>query len=495
MVFNSLTFLIFFPIVLGIYYIIPKRLRVYWLLAASYYFYAFWNVKYTLLILASTVVTYATGLLIHKARSKVGRNAAVAACVIINLCILFVFKYLDFFLSNVSRIKALITGAPFDARVGLLLPVGISFYTFQAIGYTIDVYRKKTEPEKNFARYALFVSFFPQLVAGPIERSGNLLLQLKKIEKERFFGREQFTRGAFVALYGFILKMIIADRIAILVTNAYELYVENEYYGFQIIIAALLFSIQIFCDFAGYTYIAIGTSAMMGITICDNFRAPYLACGIKEFWDSWHISLSTWFRDYLYFPLGGSKKGVVRKYINIFIVFLVSGLWHGASWHYVVWGCLHGLARIVEEATEGIRKKILDFFGYAKETFSHRFLARVFTFLLVSLFWVFFRAQSVGQAVEIIKRMKTGLGLWQLTDGSVLCMGLDAKDLNILVIFIAFMAAVDTLKKKGKDVALSFARQNIWFQFVCFLAGIMAVIIFGVYGAEYDATSFIYFQF
>ncbi len=495
MVFNSLTFLIFFPIVLGVYYLLPKKVKVYWLLAASYYFYAFWNIKYTVLIFSSTLITYLAGIAIGKAKTVAQKKWAVALSVIINLGMLSVFKYLNFFFSNISKLSVLIKGEPFEFRSSLLLPVGISFYTLQAIGYTIDVYRSKTEPEKNFVRYALFVSFFPQLVAGPIERSGNLLSQIKKIENEKLWNKELFLKGAFTTLYGFIMKMIIADRIAVLVNNAYGLETGNAYSGFQLIVATMLFAVQIYCDFAGYTYIAIGTAAMMGIKICDNFNAPLLSGSIKELWSRWHISLGSWFRDYLYIPLGGSRKGKLRRAFNTFVVFFASGFWHGASWHYIVWGVFHGMARIIEDATENIRSKFFSKVGYSRDTFAHRMLARVYTFILFTISLVFFRAESTRHAITVFQRAFHGIGLWQFTDGSFLSMGLDAKDLNVLAIFIVFITIVDSYKLKGKDVALSFARQNTWFKFLTLLIGILAVVIFGVYGAEYDAASFIYFQF
>ena len=495
MVFNSLTFLIFFPIVLVVYLVLKGKLRTYWLLVASYYFYASWNVKYTVLILISTIITYLSGILIEKAKSVSAKKWVVAGSLVSNLGILFVFKYLDFFFGTLNKVLAVFGIQGLSNSLSLLLPVGISFYTFQALGYTIDVYRGNVAPEKNFARYALFVSFFPQLVAGPIERSGNLISQIQKMEKENPVTYEKFVRGAITALYGFIMKMIIADRISLLVTTVYAAENAGMFKGFQVILAALLFSVQIYCDFAGYSYIAIGTASMMGFRLCDNFVTPYLSTNIKEFWAGWHISLTSWFRDYLYIPLGGNRKGKLRKELNVMIVFLVSGLWHGASLHYVFWGALNGAFLVFEDLTKKLWEKITEKFNYDRSTFSAKLLMYVKNFCLVSLIWVFFRADSTQYALTLIKSMFTGIGLWQLSDGSLFTMGLDAKEMNVLIVFMALMIIVDILHKKHGDVSKLFMRQNKWFQFVCFLAGILLVVVYGVYGANYVASEFMYFRF
>lgn len=495
MVFNSLTFLIFFPAVLAVYLVLPKKIKKYWLLLASYYFYASWNLKYAVLILISTLITYLSGILLSRSDSVKTKKWIVAGSLLTNLGILFVFKYLGFFFDTLNHFLSVFGIKGLENHLYLLLPVGISFYTFQALGYTIDVYRGTIEPEKNIVRYALFVSFFPQLVAGPIERSGNLLSQIRKMEKETLVTYDRFVRGAITALYGFILKMIIADRISILVKTAFDPEFSGLYYGFQLVLAVLLFSIQIYCDFAGYSYIAIGTASMMGFKLCDNFITPYLSGNVKGFWAGWHISLTSWFRDYLYIPLGGNRKGKLRKYINIMIVFLVSGLWHGASLHFVFWGALNGILQIYEDLTKGLRNKLAKLTGYDTTAFSHKLICTVKNFLVVSFVWIFFRADSTMYAFQIIKDMFRGIGLWQLTDGSLLSMGLDGKEMNVLIIFLILMIIVDILRKYRGDVAEIFIRQNKWFLFSCLFLGIAAVVLFGVYGADYNASQFMYFQF
>lgn len=341
MLFNSIQFLIFFPIVILIYFVIPCKVRNYWLLIASYYFYMCWNAKYALLIFFSTVVTYLSGLFIERIKRSSrdvswklkAKKLTVALSFILNLMVLFYFKYFNFFvdiLLKAFRYMHVELNLPtFD----ILLPVGISFYTFQALSYTMDVYRDEIYAEENFFQYALFVSFFPQLVAGPIERSKNLLKQLAEPKKFNF---ECAKEGFILMLWGFFLKIVIADRIALFVDIVYADY--KVYAGWYLIVATLLFAIQIYCDFYGYSVIAQGTAKIIGIDLMENFDAPYISTSVAEFWRKWHISLTSWFKDYLYIPLGGSKKGKLRKYLNKMIVFLISGLWHGAEFSFVIWG-------------------------------------------------------------------------------------------------------------------------------------------------------------
>ena len=343
MLFNSYEFLIFFPIVTLIYFLIPHKVRYIWLLITSYYFYMCWNVKYALILLLSTFITYISGLLIEEANEikskKISikwKNIFMFFCFIINLLILFLFKYFDFAVENINIILSNLGMKVLKPSFDVVLPVGISFYIFQALSYTVDVYRKDVQAEKNFFKYALFVSFFPQLVAGPIERSKNLL---KQIHERHYFNAQRVKDGLLLMIWGGFQKIVVADRAAIVVDTIFNNF--PKYGGMYIIVGALLFAIQIYCDFAGYSTIAIGVAKVMGFELMENFNAPYFSQSVSEFWRRWHISLSSWFRDYLYIPLGGNRKGKLRKYINLMIVFLVSGLWHGAEWSFVVWGALN----------------------------------------------------------------------------------------------------------------------------------------------------------
>ena len=496
MLFNSFDFLIFFPIVLMVYFIIPKKVRYIWLLITSYFFYMCWNAEYALLLLASTMITYGAGLFIDRWKDNMKRKKAmVAVSLILNFGILFFFKYAMFAMDSLHAIMSKI-GVTMDVSgFDILLPVGISFYIFQAVGYTMDVYRGKITAEKNPLRYALFVSFFPQLVAGPIERSTNLLPQLQNVDKINVWQPKRMQEGAIVMLYGYILKMIIADRAAVYVNAIYDVEKYNTYTGFTVLIGIILFSFQIYCDFAGYTYIAIGAAKIMGFELMDNFKMPYMATSIKDFWDRWHISLSSWFRDYLYFPLGGSRKGTVRKYVNIFIVFLVSGLWHGAAWHYVLWGAIHGIMRVTGELTLKIREKIYNALHFRRDTLAVTLWKMLCTFSLVSVAWIFFRGESIRQSVDIFCNIFREYNPWVLTNGSIFELGLDAKEWNVLLVALLFLVVADCLRYCKMNLVELFMKQNLWFRWIIFYIGIMAVVLFGVYGPQYDAAQFIYFQF
>lgn len=342
MLFNSFNFMFFFPLVVLVYFVIPKRGRYIWLLFSSYIFYMGWNPKYALLIAFSTVITYFGGILLErfndqadeKARSR--KKGILVATIFINIGILIYFKYFDFILQNINLLLESCGVTAFNKGFDIILPVGISFYTFQALGYIIDVYRGEIKAEKNILRYSLFVSFFPQLVAGPIERSKNLLRQIDNVENIGIWNYSRIKNGLILMLWGFFLKMVIADRAAILVDNVYDAY--WMYGSIELILATVLFAIQIYCDFSSYSLIAIGAAKVMGFELMENFNTPYFSCSVKEFWSRWHISLSTWFRDYLYIPLGGNRCSKKKKYRNLMITFLVSGLWHGASWNYIFWG-------------------------------------------------------------------------------------------------------------------------------------------------------------
>ncbi|MCR5254915.1 MAG: MBOAT family protein [Acetatifactor sp.] len=496
MLFNSFSFLIFFPVVLAVLFVIPRKLRYIWLLVASYYFYMCWNVKYVLLLFGTTAVTYLAALLIEKAGENVFFKkffAAVSAVCVLGL--LGYFKYADFAIDSLNRLTLAFRGVTPFRVVDVLLPMGISFYVFQALGYCIDVYRGDIKAEKNPLRYALFISFFPQLVAGPIERAGKLMGQLNRIHEVDLWDTDRIQKGALTMLYGFFMKMVIADRASVFVNTVFDPETYGNYAGLMYGVAAVLFSIQIYCDFAGYTYIAIGSARVMGVEIMDNFHTPYLSLNIRDFWDRWHISLSKWFRDYLYFPLGGSRKGKIRKYINIFIVFLLSGLWHGAAWHFVLWGAMHGILRIVGEATGKIRAKIYEQLHFKTDTFATGLWQRACTFFMVTMAWVVFRAESIGQAKDIIKGMFSKYNPWIFFDGSLYTCGLDEKEFHVLIYAVLFMILADVLLYRGKKIAEAFAAQNLWFKWLVFVAGICFIAVFGVYGPQFQASQFIYFQF
>lgn len=491
MLFNSLEFLIFFPVVTLLYFAFPHKVRYIWLLVASYFFYMCWNPKYAMLMGFSTLTTYLSGILIAKSGDRVAlKKIWVALSFSVNIAILFFFKYFDFAINNINAVLSSVGFEIINPAFDVILPVGISFYTFQALGYTVDVYRKDIEPEKNILRYALFVSFFPQLVAGPIERSGNLIKQLRE---RHYFDTKRIANGMMLMLWGFFEKLVIADRAAYVVDTVYNNY--TSYTGFSILIATVLFAFQIYCDFASYSDIARGAAQVMGFNLMKNFNTPYFAQSVGEFWRRWHISLSTWFRDYLYIPLGGNRKGRIRKYFNLMVVFLLSGLWHGASWSYVIWGALNGFYQVVGDVTKGVRKKLSGALGVNKNNFSSKLAKALVTFALIDFSWIFFRAGSFTAALEIVKRLFSEFNLWIFTDGTLFSLGLDSADMFVLIMSLAVLLVMSILKYNNVSIREELAKQGIWFRYAIYLAGIFAVLIFGIYGPEYDASQFIYFQF
>ncbi|MCM1027428.1 MAG: MBOAT family protein [Roseburia sp.] len=494
MLFNSIDFLIFFPIVVLIYYLIPRKLKYIWLLIASYYFYMSWNAKYVALLLFSTLITYLSGILLGRSSSLLKKRLIVALSLLANLSVLGFFKYFDFFLHNLNKILAIVHIRVIDNPFSFLLPVGISFYTFQALSYTLDVYRGKAEPEKNLLKYALFVSFFPQLVAGPIEKTENLLKQINESCKKRMFSFDKLVSGFALMLWGFFLKMVIADRISLFVDGVFgELYRMGTV---ETVLAAIAFAIQIYGDFAGYSTIAVGAARMMGFELTDNFNAPYFADSVGDFWRRWHISLSAWFRDYLYIPLGGNRKGKLRKYCNLMITFSVSGLWHGAAWTYIIWGGIHGLYQIIGDLLKPLREKAVDLLKIKTDVFSYRFGKVITTFALVDLAWVFFRAESIKQAGLFFNRMFTRFNPWVLFDDSLFLYGINQKEWGILAAALLVLFVVDLLRyRKHINIGDFLLRQNLWFRYAALFLLIVSVLVYGEYGIHFDSRQFIYFQF
>lgn len=491
MLFNSVAFISFFICITILYYLlIPKRYQYVLLVVASYYFYMCWNAKYALLMAASTVITYLSGLGIEYFSYKYAENACrqsrckklvVFGSFAINLGILAFFKYGSFILDNINFIAEQDLQMPFD----ILLPVGISFYTFQALSYTVDVYRGDIRAEKNVLYYALFVSFFPQLVAGPIERSGNLL---KQIREKHYFDVEEFLRGFWLMLLGFFEKIVIADRVAIYVDKIFSDYTAVG--GIQVLFAILGFTLQIYCDFSGYSHIAIGTARILGVRLMDNFEQPYFAVSVKDFWRRWHISLSSWFRDYLYIPLGGNRCGKVRKYINLMLTFFASGLWHGASWHFVVWGGIHGCYQIIGELLQPVREKGLSVLHIDTTTASHRMLRCFITFCLVSLAWLFFRAESVKEAALMLEYIWTD---WRYVSG--VDVGLNTANIILLLVATAGLFVISCFHESKICLSDKLMVQNTWFKVVVTYAVAFLILLFGIWGGSYEASSFIYFQF
>ena len=391
MLFNSYSFFVFFPIVVVVYFLLPKRVSYLWLLTASYYFYMGWNAKYALLLLLSTAITYISGIVIqwlndNRPEKIEAKKWVVVGCIVANLAILFFFKYFNFTIESINAVLDHTSLPTVNTSLDVLLPVGISFYTFQALGYTVDVYRREIEAEKNFFRYALFVSFFPQLVAGPIERSKNLLNQLRN-PKSYHYGR--MCDGLLLMIWGYFLKLVIADRIAIFVDNVYANV--DIYDGRYLLLASVLFAFQIYCDFAGYSTIAIGAAEVMGFELMENFNSPYLSQSVAEFWRRWHMSLGSLFRDYVYIPLGGNRK---RQLLNIFVVWFLTGFWHGASWNFIIWGLYFGTIIYLE-------KKV--FFKFTKKL--PQVIQWFFAMIVIMVGWAIFYYVDLNSLGTFLKAL------------------------------------------------------------------------------------------
>ena len=498
MLFNSGKYLIFLPVVVLLYYLLPAKVKKYWLLAASYYFYMCWNAKYALLIFASTLITWLSGLGLE--RVKTGQNESagrekhkkwiVALSFLSNLGILVWFKYFNFALGLLQTVFAKAHIALNVPAFDILLPVGISFYTFQALSYTMDVYREQIPAERDFFTYALFVSFFPQLVAGPIERSGNLLGQLRTAHRFEF---DNLREGLLLILWGFFLKLVIADRLALYIDAVYG--ARYLYPGCYLALAAVLFAIQIYCDFYGYSTIAMGSAKLLGIELMENFRSPFLSTSVAEFWRNWHVSLTSWFKDYLYIPLGGSRKGKFRKQLNRMIVFLVSGLWHGADMSYVIWGGLNGVYQVIGELLMPLRLKVSKLLHIDRQSLGVKLVQMPVTFLLFAFSLIFFRASSVGEALAVIGSIVHVRNPWILFDGSLMLHDYDSAMVLPMTLFLGTLLFSDICKQRGIAVRKVILRQDVWFRCLTFAVSTAVVLLFGVWGPSFSEANFIYFQF
>ena len=456
--FNSLEFLLFLPLVCVVHWCLPHRMRWLWLLLTSWLFYFWWEPRAGLLLVGTTLVTWLCSLAIGYAAGRKIRRLWLSMALVTTLGVLGIFKYAGFFASILGRNLAL----------RILLPVGISFYTFQSLSYVLDVYRGRMQPERHFGYYALFVTFFPQLVAGPIERPENLLPQLRA---ERTWDARNLADGGWLLLSGYFKKVVIADGLAPYVDRVYG--APQSATGAAVILATVLFGLQILCDFSGYTDIARGSARLLGIDLMENFQKPYGAKTIREFWRRWHISLTSWFTDYVYIPLGGSRKGLVRQVFNVFVVFLLSGLWHGADWTFVVWGGIHGLYQVF-----GL---LLERFGTGKPHNGGMvdFLRRIRTFCLVSFAWLFFRAASLEDAWTLLSRIPQGWTALSVSPVELIKVGL----------LILCMYLLERLPEGRKNFSQTTAALPVFYLIMSIAVGWLALLASG------GQNAFIYFQF
>lgn len=478
MLFNSLQYAVFLPIVFALYWIVPHKWRWIVVLISSYYFYMCWNAKYLLLILFITGISFVGALGVEAASERKRKKFWVGLVVFVSLALLFVFKYFNFLSETLYSLFSVAQIEVPEIALNLLLPVGISFYTFQSIGYIVDVYRGDIEAEHHFGKYAAFVAFFPQLVAGPIERANNLMPQLKE---ERHFSYEQAVYGVRLMAWGYFKKIVVADTLAIYVDKVYA--DMHFYQGSARLFAILFFTVQIYCDFSGYSDIARGTAKLFGVELMENFKSPYFAKSIREFWRRWHISLSTWFKDYVYIPLGGNRVSKVRNVWNLMVTFLLSGFWHGASWTFVAWGGLHGAVQVVEKRFDSaVRQK------------KGKVIAglRVFlTFLVVSVLWVFFRAQRFKDAAYMLVYCYVGFHnpLQYLRDGCT-SLGIGAWDAVKLVFILGLLAVFDYLSLK-KDVLACVDKWKLPYRWLLYIGFVVLIFLL----APASSAEFIYFDF
>jgi len=479
--FNSFQFLVFFPAVTILYFWLDVRYRWMLLLAASYYFYMAWKPAYVVLLLAATLINYYAGVKMADATSHHARRLYLVLGVSSSLAILFFYKYFNLFNETLRQTFGFLDLSYAIPDLHVLLPVGISFYTFQTLSYTIDVYRGEKEPERHLGIFALYVSFFPQLVAGPIERSTRLLPQFYERHE---FDYQRITSGLKLMAWGFFKKLVIADRLAIYVNQVYAS--PHEFSGPVLVIATVFFAYQIYCDFSGYSDIAIGASRVMGYELMLNFQHPYYAKSIREFWHRWHISLSTWFRDYLYIPLGGNRVGKWRWYYNLFITFVISGLWHGANWTFVAWGALHGFYQVFGIWTADLRARVHQAVGLTRAPRLHGALRLVTTFCLTVFAWIFFRADTIDDAFYVAGHLFEGWLTWP--ESFSLDMG--AYEFRIAVISIFVLEVVHWLQRRANLIDYVAARP-VLLRWSIYYVGMLVILVFGVFGGQ----EFVYFQF
>jgi alginate O-acetyltransferase complex protein AlgI len=488
MLFNSLAFAVFFPVVTVLFFLLPHRFRWLLLLAASCFFYMYFKPVYILILGFTIIIDYYAGIFIARQQNKKKRKRLLLISIFANVGVLVMFKYYNFLVINLNEAFSLFGEHIHIPLLSILLPIGLSFHTFQAMSYTIEVYRGNQQPEKHFGIYALYVMFYPQLVAGPIERPQNIIRQFHEVKK---FDYENMKSGLILIAWGLFKKVVIADRLALFVNQAYDN--PFNYKGLPLIVATIFFAFQIFCDFSGYSDIAIGSAKCMGYNLMTNFDRPYTASGIGEFWRRWHISLSTWFKDYVYIPLGGSKVSKGRWYLNLLIVFLLSGIWHGANWTFLVWGVLHGLYLVVENELNSRFPSIQKNNGLVATL-----CKRVFVFILVSLAWVFFRAQHVSEAFYIIKNLFSEIQsqisqlLRNVPFARLKLLYIDQPAIEFLIAFVllSIMIIIHYLQEGKRFDHWLIAKSPI-VRWTFYYGMVLSFVFWGIF----NHSDFIYFQF
>lgn len=487
MLFNSFHYALFLPITVLVFYLLPTRYRWFWLVLASFYFYMVWRAVYVLLMMVSILAGYISGHKIQTALTPRAKFLWLMFSVVINLGLLAYFKYYEFIAGSLRPLLNL-AHAPYDLpMMEIILPVGISFHTFQIIGYNIDCYRGEAQPERGFGNLTLFVAFFPQMVAGPIERTKHMMPQMANPRMGEEVGYAQFAYGLRRIAWGLFKKVVIADSLALYINAVYN--APSQHHGPALVLATILFAYQIYCDFSGYTDIAIGSAQLFGINLMENFRRPYHAPSVREFWRRWHISLSTWLRDYLYFAMGGSRVNWKRHCFNLLAVFFVCGLWHGAKWTFVAWGALHGFYLVFSILTDKWRRSFSNLVPWDSETVVALVLRTLLTFALVDFAWIFFRANSMPDAIHIISHLFKGWNGEQIVQfGSELApyrATLITGGIGILA-----LEAVEWMEEK-KSIYQRIVEQPAMIRWSIYVLLTLSILIFGTF----NQSAFIYFQF
>lgn len=481
MLFNSVEFIIFFIVVTAGYFAIPHKFRWFWLLTASCYFYMFFLSIYILILGFTIIIDYSAGILIENAVGN-RRKSFLIMSLIANIGVLAIFKYYNFFIENINSLAS----SSFFPYLSILLPIGLSFHTFQAMSYTIEIYRGNQKAEKHFGIYALYVMFYPQLVAGPIERPQNILHQFHT--KHRF-SYKNVTNGLKLMAWGMFKKVVVGDHLAIMVDKVYNN--PTQYEGLPLIIATIFFAFQIYCDFSGYSDIALGSAEVMGFKLMQNFDRPYFSKTISEFWRRWHISLSTWFRDYLYIPLGGNRVPYFKQLFNLLIIFMISGLWHGASWNFIIWGGLHGILLVLAR----LREKYLPSLQLKATNINTKTIHIVIVFILVDFCWIFFRARTFADAKYIVTHLFHNISLNSLKNIDFIRRNIllgESKQIFLVTISSLVLMEIVHYFQRNRSMRDYFSNKNKWLRWGLYYLFISWILLFGAFEKQ---AQFIYFQF
>ncbi len=488
MIYVSGAYYVFLIACVLLYYLFPKGKRWYILLIASAFLYLELSREHRYLVfifVGNALISFIAALIIDYVVPKKTKSILLFLSIIV-VSVLLIFDKV-YFLFSETMYGSAVNDTLITNNHSIVTPIGLSFYTLQIIAYLVDVYRGKIKPQVNFFKYFLFISFFPQILQGPIPRYEQLSEQLFNGNS---FDQKKFTKSFMLILWGFFMKLVIADKAGIIVDNIFDTY--PTYVGAYIWLGGFLYSIQLYIDFLSATTLSQGAAGLFGIDIVDNFNHPYFSKTIKEFWRRWHISLSLWLRDYIYIPLGGNRKGKISKYINIIITFLVSGLWHGNGLTYIIWGILHGIYQIIGEIIEPMKHKVVKLLRIEKDPFFHKMISRIVTFFLVMIGWIIFRANSLTSGLGMLRSMFTVINPWVIVNDSIFFLGVEWRDCVILVLSIVAFGVISCFQEKGICIRDTILQRHIAFRWGLYIGGIVIIMLFGTYGYGYDTQSFIY---